>query len=47
MTIEMTTFAVPTILVEAAALLVLCAAIWAAVVIVGVTIYWFTVGPKK
>ena len=47
MNIEMTTFAVPTILVEIVAFLALYAVIWCSIVVVGVTIYWFTTGTKK
>jgi hypothetical protein len=42
MYIEMTTFAVPTFLVEGIKFALLMMAGWLAVVIVGVTVYWFT-----
>ncbi len=42
MYIEMTTFAVPTFLIEGIKIALLMTAGWLAVVIVGVTVYWFT-----
>jgi hypothetical protein len=47
MYIEMTTFAIPTFLVEGIKFALLVAAIWFVVGIVGITVYWFTAGPKK